>query len=68
MAEYYADLNPRYGARYERRYAVFNRETRSPVYGMHFVTRKAAERNAARLTEQERDPAYEPTQANAGIE
>lgn len=56
MAEYYADLNPRFGARHEGRYAVFNRETRSPVYGMHYTTRKAAERNAAKLTEQERDP------------
>lgn len=66
MAEYYADLNPDYGARYERRWAVFSRETRRRVYGMHYVTRKAAERNAAKLTEQERDPLAwvdEPEQA-----
>lgn len=56
---YYADLNPRYGARYEGRYTVMRRNPDapgSPVYGMHYVTRKAAERNAAKLNEQEREP------------
>lgn len=60
MAQYYADLNPRFGARHEGRYAVFNRETRHTVYGMHYVTRKAAERNAEKLTELERDPFAQP--------
>jgi hypothetical protein len=54
---YYADLNPRYGARYERRWAVFLRRspTESSQTILHYVTRKAAERNAAKLNEQERD-------------
>ena len=59
MDRYYADLNPRYGARYERRYAVMQRNPGgpgTPVYGMHYATRQAAERNAAKLNEQERDP------------
>lgn len=55
---YYADLNPRYGARYERRYAVFLRRGPSDVKQTqhHYVTRRAAERCAARLNEQEADP------------
>lgn len=54
---YYADLNPRYGARYERRWAVFLRRSGTDTVqtNLHFVTRKAAERNAAKLNEQEQD-------------
>lgn len=55
---YYADLNPRYGARYERRWAVFLRrsatETRQTT--LHYATRKAAETNAAKLNAAEADP------------
>lgn len=58
--QYYADLNPRYGQRYQRRYAVFlmsGPDDRSQTH-LHFTTRKAAERNAAKLNEQEADPHY----------
>lgn len=55
---YYADLNPRFGARYERRYAVFLRKAPNQTTQtvLHYVTRKAAERAAARLNEQEAEP------------
>ncbi len=55
---YYADLNPRFGARYERRWAVFLRKsaTQTSQTMLHYVTRKAAERNAAKLNVQETDP------------
>lgn len=54
---YYADLNPRYGQRYQRRWTIFFRRgvgnTTQTMY--HYVNRRDAERNAARLNEQERD-------------
>lgn len=54
---YYADLNPRFGARCERRWAVFLRKSATEVSQtiLHYVTRKAAERAAAKLNVQETD-------------
>jgi hypothetical protein len=52
---YHADLNPRFGAKYERRYLIVMcfdgaepKLLTQPEY--QFATRKAAERNAAILT------------------
>lgn len=55
---YYADLNPRFGARYERRYAVFIRRSASGpsnLTNLHYTTRKGAEVAARKLNGQERD-------------
>lgn len=55
---YYADLNPRFGARYENRYAVFIRRSatdRVQTY-LQYVTRRSAENAATRLNKQEADP------------
>lgn len=55
--EYFADLNPRYPARNERRYAVFLRKSkteRAQTY-LRYSTRQAAERAAAKLTQQEKE-------------
>ena len=58
--KYYADLNPRYGAKYEKRWAIFIRRspTDSKQTTLQYVTRKAAENNAAKLTAMEVDPFY----------
>lgn len=59
---YYADLNPRYGQRYQRRYAVFLRksETQTSQTDLHYVARKSAERAAERLNMHENEPASDP--------
>ncbi len=56
-SSYYADLNPRYGARNERRWAVFHRRGANDTTQttLHYVTRKAAERAAVKIMAQERD-------------
>jgi hypothetical protein len=55
---YYADLNPRYGSRYQGRWAVFLRRsaTEAKQTTLHYTTRKAAERAAAKIMSQEADP------------
>lgn len=55
---YYADLNPRYGSRYQGRYAVFLRRsaTETKQTNLHYTTRRAAERAATRIMAQEADP------------
>jgi hypothetical protein len=66
MSKYFADLNPDYPSRYERRWAVFYRfdpagptVRAQPRYSLTFATRKAAERNAALLDRAEFDPLAE---------
>lgn len=58
MTTYYADLNPRFGAKYERRWAVFMRKAPGVTSQthLHYASRKAAENAAAKITEQEREP------------
>lgn len=49
---FYADLNPRYPSKGEKRWRIFFRDKRRNVYFADmpsYVTRKAAERNAAGL-------------------
>ena len=62
-SRYYADLNPRYGAKYERRYVVWIRpgegerpDAHRPLTTIYYqyVTRRACERAAERLNEQDR--------------
>jgi hypothetical protein len=57
MGRYYADLNPRYGAKYERRWAVFIRRGPGDAAQtmLHYIDRRSAERVAAKLNKQERD-------------
>jgi hypothetical protein len=69
---YYADLNPRYGAKYERRYLIVMhfdgaepKMLTQPEY--QFATRKAAERNAAILTKWEADVEADTTPALAKL-
>ena len=66
MPKYFADLNPDYPSKYEKRWAVFYRfdpagETvrAQPSRWLEFATRKAAERAAAKCEEAERDPLAE---------
>lgn len=58
---YYGDINPRYGAKREKRYVVWLRRSRtnsSPLGYEHQYTKLAyAERAADRLNKQEADPA-----------
>lgn len=53
---FYADLNPSFPAKYERRYAIFDRNTRRKVardIAPQFASLKAAELRAKRLNDLE---------------